>query len=96
MTAGAPQHLRCEYAATPIGLDTRWPRLSWQLCDERPGAAQTAYRVIVASEPITHERWLQIPNGSVFSVDPDYRLRILPLNDEAITAAVGVEVSEER
>lgn len=60
-------------------------------------SAKEHYRAVeIASEPITHERWLQIPNGSVFSVDPDYRLRILPLSDEAITAAVGVEVSEER
>jgi hypothetical protein len=38
--------------------------------------------VEIASEPMTHERWLQIPNGTVFSVDPDFRLNIFPLSAE--------------
>ena len=37
-------HLRCEYLANPLGIDTRQPRLSW-----RPKANQAAYRVLVAS-----------------------------------------------
>ncbi len=41
----------------------------------------TNYRAVeVASEPLTPgENWKAIPNGTVFSVDPDYRLRFLPL-----------------
>lgn len=34
-----------------------------------------AYRAVeIASEPITEERWLGVPNGTVFSVDPDIRI----------------------
>lgn len=51
-----------------------------------------AYAAVeIASEPITHERWLRVPNGTVFAVDPDYRLHIEPLGPNAITAARGVE-----
>ncbi len=43
---------------------------------------ERAYRAVeIASEPITHERWLQVPDGTVFSVDPDFRLRIEPLGE---------------
>ncbi len=41
---------------------------------------RTVYRSVdIASEPLTHETWLGVPNGTVFSVDPDMRLRIEPL-----------------
>ncbi len=50
------------------------------------------YRAVeIASEPITHERWLQVPNGTVFAVDPDYGLHIEPFGPEAITAAEGAQ-----
>ena len=45
----APHSLRCEYATDPIGLGTKQPRFFWQLDDDRPGAAQTGYRILVAS-----------------------------------------------
>jgi predicted glutamine amidotransferase len=55
-------------------------------------SAKEHYRAVeIASEPITHERWLQVPNGTVFSVDPDYRLKIQPLSERALPAAVGVK-----
>jgi predicted glutamine amidotransferase len=55
------------------------------------------YRAVeIASEPITHENWLQIPNGTVFSVDPDFRLNIVPLGAEAIIAAEGAKTIEAR
>lgn len=58
-------------------------------------SAKERYRAVeIASEPITHEGWLQIPNGTVFSVDPDFRLNIVPLSAEAITAPEGVKTSE--
>ena len=43
--------------------------------------AATRYRAVeVASEPITPgEDWKGVPNGTVFAVDPDYRLRFEPL-----------------
>ena len=58
-------------------------------------SAKEHYRAVeIASEPITHERWLQVPNGTVFSVDPDYCLKILPLSEKALAAAEGVETTE--
>lgn len=42
------------------------------------------YRAVeVASEPITRERWLQVPNNTAFNVDPDFRLRFAPLDPGA-------------
>lgn len=39
--------------------------------------AKQHYRAVeIGSEPITHERWLQVPNRTVFAVDPDFRLHI--------------------
>jgi hypothetical protein len=43
-----PAHLQCENAVNPF-IDVREPRLSWKLTDPREGAAQKAYRVLVAS-----------------------------------------------
>ncbi len=48
-TSPAPINLRCEHRAAPLGIDETQPCLSWQLCDTRRGAAQTAYQVIVAA-----------------------------------------------
>ncbi len=46
-----PTQLRCEYQETPLGIDAKQPRFSWILGDERRGAAQSAYRILVASDP---------------------------------------------
>lgn len=35
--------------------------------------------VVVASEPITHERWTEVPDGSVFTASPDAGLVSVPL-----------------
>lgn len=43
--------LRCEYRPNPLGIDITAPRLSWQMQSDRPGARQTAYRVMAASDP---------------------------------------------
>jgi alpha-L-rhamnosidase len=51
MPPGAPRALRSEFQVDPIGLGTARPRLFWKLDDERPGAGQSAYRVLVASDP---------------------------------------------
>jgi glutamine amidotransferase len=51
---------------------------------------KTAYRAVeVASEPVTpDDPWKGVPNGTVYSVDPDYRLHFLPLRLPAqLTAA---------
>ena len=45
--------LRCEHLIDPLGIDDLQPRLSWNLSATRKalrGQAQSAYRVIVASE----------------------------------------------
>ena len=44
-----PIGLVCEFLENPLGLETRTPRLSWRLDDPRPGACQTAYRLVAAS-----------------------------------------------
>ncbi|MEQ4719549.1 hypothetical protein [Nonomuraea sp. B19D2] len=42
-----PYDLRCEHRATPLGIGTPVPRLSWRLASDRRGDAQHAYRVRV-------------------------------------------------
>lgn len=42
--------LRCEFLATPLGVESPTPALSWNLADSRRGARQSAYRVQAASE----------------------------------------------
>ena len=49
--ASSPAALRVDEMATPLGIDDAQPRFSWQLRDSRPGARQTAYRLLVASQP---------------------------------------------
>jgi glutamine amidotransferase len=52
------------------------------------------YRAVeVASEPITHENWLQVPNGVVFAVDPDMRLRIEQMGVRGVAAADAVTLT---
>lgn len=46
--SSAPVGLKCESAVAPF-IDLREPCLSWKLDDPRNGAAQTAYRILVAS-----------------------------------------------
>lgn len=46
---GAPKNLRCEYLVNPLGVETQKPRLSWEVNDDRRGAKQTAYQILVAS-----------------------------------------------
>lgn len=43
---GKPVSLKCEYRTNPIGLETAYPRLSWQTSD-----GQVAWRVRAASSP---------------------------------------------
>ncbi len=44
-----PTRLRCEYREEPLGIDTRWPSLSWELQSGERGQAQRAYRILVAT-----------------------------------------------
>ncbi len=47
-----PAGLRVEYLINPIGIDAVSPRLSWLMKDNRQGASQTSYQVLVASDSI--------------------------------------------
>ncbi len=44
-------HLRCEFVLNPLGIDIRKPRLGWQLASELRGCRQSAYQILVASDP---------------------------------------------
>jgi alpha-L-rhamnosidase len=48
-----PVKLKTEYLENPIGIDESHPRLSWQLDDNRKGAKQTAFRVLVDRDSIS-------------------------------------------
>ncbi|MEC5144828.1 family 78 glycoside hydrolase catalytic domain [Chitinophaga sp. 212800010-3] len=48
--------LKCEYQENPIGIDEMSPRLSWQLLSGERGVVQTAYRILVADDPVLLER----------------------------------------
>lgn len=41
--------LRCEHRSAPSGIDAASPRLSWRLQDDRRGARQMAYQILMAS-----------------------------------------------
>ncbi|MGH7942539.1 MAG: family 78 glycoside hydrolase catalytic domain, partial [Limisphaerales bacterium] len=46
-----PVALRCEYRVDPQGVDSLHPRLTWRVASAERGARQTAYRILVASNP---------------------------------------------
>jgi len=46
-----PGDLRCEYLVNPLGIGVAQPRLSWIVQSEERGQVQTAYRILVASDP---------------------------------------------
>jgi len=43
--------LTCDRMEQPAGIENRHPVLGWQIASERRGAAQTAYRILVAATP---------------------------------------------
>lgn len=47
---GMPVNLRCEYLVNPLGIDNDHPRLLWQLSDDRQGAEQTAFRILIGTD----------------------------------------------
>lgn len=44
-------HLQCELATNPLGIDTALPRLSWRATSSRRGAQQRACHILAASSP---------------------------------------------
>lgn len=48
----APVSLQTEHLETPLGIDNPNPRFSWKLDDNRKGAEQTAYRIVVGKDSL--------------------------------------------
>ncbi len=48
--------LQTEYSQTPLGIDVKDPRFSWQMESEKPGCYQTAYQILVFND-INIEVW---------------------------------------
>ena len=46
-----PAELRCEYLSNPVGIDVKQPRFSWALEHSERGEKQSAYQIIVSTEP---------------------------------------------
>lgn len=44
--------LKCEYLVNPLGIDVKFPRLTWMMDDKRKGAEQTAFRILVATDSL--------------------------------------------
>lgn len=44
--------LRSEHLENPIGIDQPNPRLSWKMNDQRQGAEQSAYRILVGTDSL--------------------------------------------
>lgn len=47
--------LRCEHLVSPIGVDNARPRLSWRMQDNRLGATQTFYQVLLSPDSVSLE-----------------------------------------
>ncbi|HYF31638.1 MAG TPA: glycoside hydrolase family 78 protein [Chitinophagaceae bacterium] len=45
-------NLRCEYLINPLGIDAANPRFTWILHDERAGARQSAYQILVSTDSL--------------------------------------------
>lgn len=50
--AAEPVNLRCEHLTNPLGIDTKNPRLTWLLDDNRQGAKQRAYQILVGTDSL--------------------------------------------
>lgn len=42
--------LKVEYAETPLGIDVKEPRFSWQMLSDKRGEVQVAYQIVVRNE----------------------------------------------
>lgn len=70
-TDGQPVELRCEHLESPLGIDNPNARLSWKLEDNRQGAMQTAYQVLVDTDSmaVVNDRGQVWDTGKVASDD---------------------------
>jgi alpha-L-rhamnosidase len=51
LASAKPVHLRCELLENPLGIDATAPRLSWQSDSIARDWRQTAYEILVATQP---------------------------------------------
>jgi len=49
-------NLRCEYKVDPLGIESRYPKLSWEIVSGGRGIVQTAYRVLVSEDSLSLEK----------------------------------------
>lgn len=45
-------NLKCEHIENPIGIDTPFPRFTWQISDDRQGAKQKAWQLIIGTDSV--------------------------------------------
>ena len=45
--------LKCEHLTNPVGIDASHPRFTWKMQDNRNGAKQTTYRVLVGTDSLS-------------------------------------------
>ena len=66
----APVHLRCEWVTNPLGIDVVSPHLSWQNDSAERNWMQSAYQVVVSTNPdLTNGSALVWDSGRVNSPD---------------------------
>jgi len=55
----APTALRCEYLENPMGIDMAKPRFFWVLGHTERGQVQSAYQIVVSTDPraVTGDVW---------------------------------------
>lgn len=49
-------NLRCEYKVDPLGIESRSPKLSWEIQSSGSGVLQTAWRVLVSEDSVSLEK----------------------------------------
>jgi alpha-L-rhamnosidase len=64
-----PINFTCESETNPIGIDVQKPSFGWQMSDTSRGSKQTAYQIIVASNPdfLSEEKADMWNSGKVIS-----------------------------
>jgi len=68
-------NLRTEYQESPLGIDVRTPRLSWQLHSQERVTAQSAYQIRVATDSaaLAQDRDLVWDSGKITSDESIFR-----------------------
>jgi len=56
LAQGKPIQLKCEHLVNPIGIDNAQPRFMWRMQDDRQGAIQSAYQIVVHTDSLALEK----------------------------------------